>query len=761
VIWTLCFALMLALILCQPGQGPSQAGPPRASDATSRLSGPQPFLVIPCKFADIDYEPQPPSYYRSLLLGPSPSLDDYWREASYGAIDLEGSRVLDWRKLPKRSDDYRTADGGVRLDDLAADCMATARADISAHPLAALVFVFNLTLNLSAYAGPACVPTDDTPVCRTVVWLWRGPSERLAVWAHEMGHVFGLDHSTDTSGSAYTDFSDIMGNVDSCQCGESPSRSAQHPSAWQKRLLGWISPEREYLAPPDGTATIELRGLAEPGDDGYLLATVEDFGRVGYAYAVEARTLTGYDACLSRAGVFIHRIEPDGNPHPIQLVRHAGDQRASIAASAWPPGAVFRDDAAGVVVSVEARTATGFRVTLATGRSARAVTPEMPPEIPEMQSVVTLPDVTTLGLASGPRGAIAVVGGPDPDSGEFVIAFHTWRAGLGWQVAQTLAEAWTRGTFAPPSLVESDNGRQVLAVARNSVGVSGAYFGPSAVSSIWVTDRSPAAAWDDPVRLSDLTPWERAVTPVVAANGGSIAAAWIGNKLGDTRVLLARRETPGAWSRAVQISDAQRRAFRSAPALAVAANGDVRAIWIESGRAGNGVWSAFVALSERPQPAERVSELRGVRVANPRLAVDGQGDWHAVWTAYGLCPEGSVALASILAARRPRDGVWGPALTVAAQQDGGNEIAPVLALAPDGTVYAAWTAYDVGQPALYLAQRPAAGHWSAPRRIAYTRASDLEAPALAAGAQGPVLLAWLSGEYGNRHLNSIQLPLSR
>ncbi len=759
-VWALCFALTLALMLCQPGQGTWKDGPAQAPVAASPLSGPQPFLVIPCKFADINYEPETPSHYRSLLLGPAPSLDDYWREASYGAINLEGSRVLEWRKLPKRSDDYRTADRGVLLQDLGADCMQTALADIAANPLAALVFVFNFTLNQNAYAGQACAATDAGMTCRSCVWLWRFSSEELAVWAHEMGHVFGLDHSTDISGSAYTDFSDIMGKIDSCQCGELSSRSAQHPSAWQKRRLGWIAPKREYLAPPAGTATIELRGLGEPGDEGYLLATVEDFDGVGYAYAVEARTLTGYDSCLSRAGVFIHRIEPYGDPHPIHVVPHAGDQRASIAASAWLPGAVFRDNAAGVVVFVEARTTTGFRITLATGKSARAVMPEMPPATPEMQSIATLPTVTRLGLASAPHGAIAVVAGRERNSDEFVIAFHTWRMGLGWDEAETLPETWTRQAIAPLTLVQSDTGRHVLAASRASIGGSREYPGPTMESSIWVAERSPAAAWSNPVRISDPVTWGGAVTPVLAANGGRVAVVWIERQPGGTRVLLSHREPSGAWSPGSEISDA-RRVFRSAPALAIDANGDVGAMWIESGPTGDEVWSTFVALGGQPPANERVSEVDGIRAGNPQLAVDREGNWHAVWTAYGLCPEGKSALASILAAQRPRDGVWSSALTVAAQQDGGSEIAPTLALAPDGTIYAAWTAYDVGRPALYLAERAAAGHWSALRLVAHTHASDLEHPALAAGAQGPVLLAWLSGEYGNRQLNAIPLPLSR
>ena len=218
-VWTVRIAIALALIVCQPGPGPSKAGAPHAPvAAASRLSGAQPFLVILCKFADISYEPQPPAFFRSLLFGAPPSLDDYWRQVSYGNINLEGSRVLEWRGLAKRSDEYRNADRSVRLDEVGADCMGTVLDDIAARPRAVLVLVFNSSLDGKAYAAQACVETDAGRMCRSAIWLWRLSSEELTVWAHEMGHVFGLHHSANESGSPYTDDWDIMGSDGSCQC---------------------------------------------------------------------------------------------------------------------------------------------------------------------------------------------------------------------------------------------------------------------------------------------------------------------------------------------------------------------------------------------------------------------------------------------------------------------------------------------------------------------------------------------------------------
>ena len=166
----------------------------------------------------------------------------------------------------------------------------------------------------------------------------------------------------------------------------------------------------------------------------------------------------------------------------------------------------------------------------------------------------------------------------------------------------------------------------------------------------------------------------------------------------------------------------------------------------------------LVAAGDR---TSRFSLPATAAATNPRLAVDGRGNWHAVWTQLGRCPGGSAEYASILAAQRPRDGTWSDPVILATDLDGGSKIAPAVAVTPDGIVFAAWTAYDVGRPAVYLAKSAVTGQWSAAQRIALTHAAELEAPALSAGANGPALLAWLSSQEGDRRLNAILLSTPR
>jgi len=67
-----------------------------------------------------------------------------------------------------------------------------------------------------------------------------------------------------------------------------------------------------------------------------------------------------------------------------------------------------------------------------------------------------------------------------------------------------------------------------------------------------------------------------------------------------------------------------------------------------------------------------------------------------------------------------------------------------LALAPDGTLYAAWTEYD--GPLWLTSSRDGGATFSTPQHVAGSDAEPARAPALAIGRDGAVFLAWTNGE---------------
>src|SRR5262249_7679964 len=83
-----------------------------------------PFAVILCKASDDSSEPHPLSYYQTMFTDATPGLgtvDDYFIDQSYGAIDLAGTKVLDWTTVPittaaLRPPTLRTADAQACAD---------------------------------------------------------------------------------------------------------------------------------------------------------------------------------------------------------------------------------------------------------------------------------------------------------------------------------------------------------------------------------------------------------------------------------------------------------------------------------------------------------------------------------------------------------------------------------------------------------------------------------------------------------------------
>lgn len=69
-----------------------EAAPPRAGAGRASEVGPQPFLVILCRFPDSADDPEPSAFFERLLFGSSPSLDDYWRAVSGAGLPLQEAR---------------------------------------------------------------------------------------------------------------------------------------------------------------------------------------------------------------------------------------------------------------------------------------------------------------------------------------------------------------------------------------------------------------------------------------------------------------------------------------------------------------------------------------------------------------------------------------------------------------------------------------------------------------------------------------------
>jgi len=325
-------------------------------------TGAQPFAMILCKFAGAGETWLEVSEVEKLLLGEA-GVDAYWREASYGRINLAGSRVVGWYALPQDAAAYRTADGAdMDLYRLAADCTAAADADIHFPDYFGIGLAFNQDVNVSSRGGKACLDLDGWSHCYGAFWLWPANSRNRSVVAHEIGHAFGLSHSTAHDTAEFGNVWDVMSKEGQWWPDPHYNPMPQHMIAYAKDLLGCIPAARKFTA-AGGTQTVTLERLAQPGPAGYLLAQIPIAGSATHFYTVEARRRMGFDAQLPGDAVVIHQIDA-GREMPAMLMGRAGEEGRLHAGSMWRAGQRFTDAAHGITITVDAETTTGFVVTI-------------------------------------------------------------------------------------------------------------------------------------------------------------------------------------------------------------------------------------------------------------------------------------------------------------------------------------------------------------------------------------------------------------
>ena len=132
-----------------------------------------------------------------------------------------------------------------------------------------------------------------------------------SIVAHEMGHAFGLLHSSGPYDETYDSEWDVMSGGGLCSFRLIPEYGylGVHTIAYHKDFLGWIPPARKYVAPRNSTRRITLERLAQPGAEGYLMAQIPIGDSATDFYTVETRLFAGYDDEIPDEAVVIHKVD--------------------------------------------------------------------------------------------------------------------------------------------------------------------------------------------------------------------------------------------------------------------------------------------------------------------------------------------------------------------------------------------------------------------------------------------------------------------
>ena len=282
--------------------------------AQALVSGSQKWVSILCRFADSpNVTPYPKTWFETLMLGgAAPGLDHYWREVSFGTVNLTGSVVVGWYNLPQPRSYYVY---GNQLDTQRAanDCTSVADADVHFPSFIGINLMFNDDLDCCAWGGSTYLTRDGQSRLYRITWLPPWGYESQGPVAHEMGHGFGLPHSSGPYGATYDSRWDVMSDVWNNCPPYDPTYGCvgTHTIAYHKDLLGWIPSNRRYVAALGTSATFTLEPLDQLASSGYMIARIPLPGTTTRFYTVETRRLAGYDAKLPGHAVIIHLVDTD------------------------------------------------------------------------------------------------------------------------------------------------------------------------------------------------------------------------------------------------------------------------------------------------------------------------------------------------------------------------------------------------------------------------------------------------------------------
>ncbi len=344
-----------------------------APGALEAVSGSQPWVSVLCKFADVAAEPRNLAYFQDMFADTYPGLDHYWREVSFDNINVAGSLARGWYDLPQPRSYYVDASGNADLNRLFDDCTAVADADIYYPGFVGINLMFNDDIGPYAWGGSHWANLDGVSGIWRVTWEPPWGYANVTVMSHEMGHGFGLPHSSFNPASVYDNAWDVMSDTWSYTISDPVyGKVGQHTIGYHvDDLLGTLRPPESVTVSAGGSATVDLERMARPQTPAPKVIRIPIAGSATNFYTVESRVRVGYDRGLPGSAVIVHEVETS-RQQPALVQGTNGASGAMLL-----PGDVFRDSANGIGVAVVSTLDTGWRVAVANGSAMAASSPEV------------------------------------------------------------------------------------------------------------------------------------------------------------------------------------------------------------------------------------------------------------------------------------------------------------------------------------------------------------------------------------------------
>ena len=337
------------------------------------VTGNTQWVNIACRFSDVTDTPRPISYFEDILTNEAPGMDHYWRETSADLVDIDGSGAFGWYDLPRTKAQYTAmgrANVGNALRALMTDCVSAAQENdnVDFTQYGGINMMLNATFGCCAWGGRMPLQIDGRTVQYRTTWLPPWAFNSLHVIAHEMGHGWGLPHSSGPYGKVYDSAWDVMSGGNSnhtdaiCRVGSEPL------GCWQVGtiglhlgMLGWIPENRMTVVSNGQSATLEIESLTTLGDNDDRMLILVPIGNTNTFYTIEARAFIDYDRNLPGEAVVLHQVVP-GRSSPAHVVDADNNGNPNDEGAMWHPGETFENARANITVEVLERDGSTFTV---------------------------------------------------------------------------------------------------------------------------------------------------------------------------------------------------------------------------------------------------------------------------------------------------------------------------------------------------------------------------------------------------------------
>jgi M6 family metalloprotease-like protein len=347
------------------------------TEAPSALvTGTLPWVSVLCRYADATGDPPyPRERYQDMLGNDYPALGHYWTEASYGLLHLDGSLAVGWVTLP-HPQSYYLPDGNINFWLLLDDCTRAVDDQVHFPTFDGINLIFDQSVSNSYYywGSPGWgLERDGQMKVYHVTWLLIDFWE--TVLAHEMGHGYGMPHSSSmypglSGGYPYDSTWDVMSNPYPCQVWHTTFGCVpQGTIAYHLGLTGWLPDSRRVIVEVGTSQTVRLERLRLPQSSTAPLVV-----QVPIVAPVESKFLTiearqriadNYEWNLFGSGIIIHEVEyARSTGSPAQVMEMDNNIIVNDDGALWTVGEefVYRDDQNWITVNVLSGDASGFTV---------------------------------------------------------------------------------------------------------------------------------------------------------------------------------------------------------------------------------------------------------------------------------------------------------------------------------------------------------------------------------------------------------------